>query len=274
LHRGGNFGVVTSFEYRLHPIQEVQGGPMVFPLGAAPTALRAWADLLEEAPDDFGGILGMALLPPFPFVPEEWHGKPGCIALVCWTGPPSEVDDVVAPLRAAEPLGVGVGPMPYPVMNTLFDELLPPGLQHYWKANFLDELSDEAIAVHVEHAARWPTPEAGTFLFPMGGAASRGGSGDTAYVHRDARFNVALAEIWRDPADSEDNIAMVREYAEALRPFSRENGDVNFMAADDGGRVRQNYGLNHDRLAAIKGRYDPDNLFRLNHNIAPAPDAR
>jgi FAD/FMN-containing dehydrogenase len=269
---GGNFGVVTSFTYRVHPVAEIIGGPIAWPLEAAPDVLGVYAELNENAPDDFGGIAGLAPIPPFPFVDESWHQRPGCLAIVCWTGAPEHLDDAMEPLRsAAEPLGEGIGPMPYPVINTLFDELLPPGLQQYWKGNFAKELPREALAIHVDHATNVPSPESGTFFFPFGGAAARIGHGQTAFGHRDARFNVVVAGAWQDGAHNKANTKWVRDYYKALQPYSEEGGYVNFMASDDGDRIPEGYGQNFKRLQQVKATYDPNNLFHVNHNISPAP---
>jgi len=265
---GGNFGVVTSFEYRLHPVAEILGGVVVFALEA--DVLRGFRDFVREAPEELGAVLGLAQAPPFPFLPEERHFQPMIALVVCWTGAADEGEEVLRPLDEWGPIGRQVGPMPYPVINTLFDELLPPGLRHYWKANFARELADEAADVHVEHTATIPTLESGTFVFPLDGAAQRVEPDATAFAYRDVAFSVVITAVWRDPAGNERNVDWVRGYYDALRPYSEEGGYVNFMPAEDQQRVRTNYAGNYERLAGVKRRYDPDNLFRLNQNIAPA----
>lgn len=176
----------------------------------------------------------------------------------------------VAPLRGLGPIvAEQVGPMPYPVINTMFDELLGPGLRHYWKANYFRELSDPLIAAHVEHGAKSPCIESGAFMYPVDGAPQRVPDGATAYAHRDANFALIIDATWHEAADDARNIAWARAYHEALRPYSQEGGYVNFMTSDDARLVRASYGGHLDRLSALKRRYDPHNLFRANHNIAP-----
>ncbi|TFH88243.1 FAD-binding oxidoreductase [Billgrantia azerbaijanica] len=265
---GGNFGVVTSFEYRLHAVADVLGGPTFYPLEAA--VMRHYREWLAEAPEALGAILGITLAPPLPFVPEAWHGRPVVVVLTCWSGPSDEDAAVGERLARLGPvIGQSVQRMPYPLINTLFDELLPAGLYHYWKGCFTRELSDAAIAVHVEHGARTPCLQSATLLFPIDGACQRVAGDATAFAFRDANFATALGPSWPDAADSERNIAWGRAYYRALRPHSEAGGYVNFMAGDDADRVRANYRQNYQRLAAIKSRCDPTNLFRLNQNIAP-----
>jgi FAD/FMN-containing dehydrogenase len=268
---GGNFGVVTRFDYALHSVSEVIGGPVVFPAEAAPAVLRAYADLMDGAPDDLGGIMGLGQLPPFPFVSSEHHGTPGCLALICWSGDPGGLDDLLAPLRSAAPaLGEGLGPMPYPVLNTLFDELLPAGIKHYWKAAFARELTDDAIDVHARFMREWASPEGGTFFFPLSGAAARVAPDDTAFGYRDVRLNVVLGGSWSDPSLDETMTPWVRSYHDALAPHSEIGAYTNFLAADDTDRVAASFGPNYDRLRAIKTAYDPGNVFHVNHNVPPA----
>jgi hypothetical protein len=159
--------------------------------------------------------------------------------------------------------------MPYPAINTLFDELLPAGLYHYWKGSFTKHLSDGAIAVHVDYGARVPCLQSATILFPIDGACQRVAPEATAFAYRDATIATVLGPSWPDPRDSERNIDWARDYHQALQPHSEAGGYVNFMSGDDGDRVRANYRQNYDRLVDIKTRYDPTNLFRMNQNIAP-----
>lgn len=266
---GGNFGVVTSFEYRLHPVADILGGPTFFPLDG--DVLRGYRDLMAEAPEELGALLGLTLAPPAPFVPEGWHGKPVCVVLACWTGLAEKGEELLKTFETWSPvLGSAVGRMPYPALNTLFDELLPPGLHHYWKGHFVRGLSDEAIEVHLDYGARIPSVESATLLFPIDGSCHRVAPEETAFAYRDADFAVVLGPSWPDPADTEKNIEWGRRYSEAMAPYAEEGGYVNFMSGDDQGRVRANYRQNYDRLAEVKREYDPDNLFRMNQNITPA----
>jgi FAD/FMN-containing dehydrogenase len=268
---GGNFGVVTTFEYRLHPVANIYGGPIAYPVDRADDVLRFYREYIAEAPEELGGFVGFHLAPPLPFLPEEWHFKNVCLAVPCWAGPIDAGEKMIKPfLDVVEPVGSMVGEMPYPVLNTAFDELLPAGLQHYWKASFARDLSDAAIAVHADHGARVPAIQCAVHLYPINGAVQRVGADETAFAYRDVNFAPVIAGMWDDPADNERNIAWVRGYYEALEPYSAEGGYINFMDGDDQSRIKANYRGNYERLAAIKAKYDPTNLFHLNQNIQPA----
>ncbi|MFD3942465.1 FAD-binding oxidoreductase [Streptomyces sp. NPDC058579] len=265
---GGNFGVVTSFVYRLHPVDDVLGGVAFYPLDAE--VARRWRDLVADSPEELNTIFVMVLGPDMPFLPERWHGRPLCGLVTCFSGPPAEDEKVLALLDDLGPVvGRFVERMPYPMVNTLFDEDLPPGLYHYWKGNFSRELSDGAIDVHIRYGETLPSMESDTAIFPIDGACHRVGPEESAFAYRDANFSAAFGTTHTDPADNEANIAWTRAYDEALRPHAEEAGYVNFMDTDDQDRVRANYRQNYDRLRTVKRRYDPGNLFRLNHNIAP-----
>jgi FAD/FMN-containing dehydrogenase len=162
-----------------------------------------------------------------------------------------------------------VGPMPYPALNSAFDALVPAGLQHYWKTTFATELTDEAIAAHLEHGPKLPTVNSTVHIYPINGAAHRVASDETAFAHREATFVTNIAGIWPDPAENEQNTKWVRDFYDATAPFSEQGGYVNFMSGDDDDRIRATYEGNYDRLVEVKRKYDPDNLFRLNQNIEP-----
>jgi hypothetical protein len=266
---GGNFGVVTSFEYRLHPVADVLGGPTFYHVDG--DVLHNYQTYIANAPEELGAIFAIVLAPPVPFVPEELHGKPVMAVVACWSGSSDEDEKVTGTIGD---LGTVVGQalwrMPYPVVNTFFDELLPPGLQHYWKANVTREISDEALAVHLEHGPMVPTLESGPFFFPINGACHRVGIDETAFAHRDATLSLVISGSWQEPADNEKNIRWVRDYYDALRPYSEEGGYINFMSGDDQERAPSNYGTNYQRLREIKTIYDPDNLFSLNQNVPSA----
>ena len=268
---GGNFGVVTTFEYQLHPVSEIYGGPIAYPVDQAEKVLRFYRQYIAESPEELGGFVGFHLAPPLPFLPEEWHFKNVCLAVPCWAGPIDQGEKMIQPfLDVVEPVGAFVGPMPYPALNTAFDELLPAGLQHYWKASFARDLTDDAIAVHAEYGAKVPSIQSAVHLYPINGAVQRVGADDTAFAYRDVNFSPVIAGMWDNPADNADNIAWVRAYYEALLPYSAEGGYINFMDGDDQDRITSNYRGHYDRLAAIKATYDPTNLFHLNQNIRPA----
>jgi FAD/FMN-containing dehydrogenase len=268
---GGNFGVVTSFEYRLHPVRDIFAGIFFYPLERAGDLLDFYRSYIADAPEELGMFPAFQIAPPLPFIPEKEHGKTFCAAVSCWSGPLDQGEKVLAPIRRAAPtVAEMVGPMPYPALNSAFDPLLPPGLQHYWKASFATGLTDGAIQAHVEHGPRVPAVNSTMHIYPINGACHRVPSNATAFAYRDATFATVIAGMWPDPADNEQNIRWVKDYYKALEPHSAPGGYVNFMADDDQGRIRDNYAGNYDRLVSIKKAYDPDNVFRLNQNISPS----
>jgi FAD/FMN-containing dehydrogenase len=267
---GGNFGVVTSFEFQLHPVAEIYGGPMFFEVSDAPDVLRWYREFIVDAPEEFGGFPAWQIAPPLPFIPEDRHGDTFLAFVGCWAGPIGQGEKMLQPLHDIAPVvAEHVGPMPYPALNSAFDGLVPPGLQHYWKANFVKELTDDAIAAHVKHGPQIPVVNSTVHIYPINGACHRVAPDATAFAYRDATFATVIAGMWPDPSDNEANTAWVRDYYDATAPLSEPGGYVNFMAGDDQARVRDNYRGNYDRLVAVKRTYDPDNLFRVNQNIAP-----
>ena len=268
---GGNFGVVTSLELRLHPVDRVVGGPILFELEAAGDLMRIYRDWIAEAPRELGGFFSFMIAPPLPFIPESRHGDPFVAVMTSWSGPTEGADEILEPLRAQAPVvAEHVEAMPYPALQAAFDGLVPRGLRQYWKADFVAELTDEAIEAHVEHGSRVPNVPSTMHLDPTDGAAQQVDPAATAFAHRDADFVANVAGMWSDPAEDDLTIEWVRDYYEAIHPHSGfAGGYTNFMAADDEGRVRENYGGAYDRLAEIKARWDPDNLFHLNQNVAP-----
>jgi FAD/FMN-containing dehydrogenase len=268
---GGNFGVVTSFEFRLSPVKDIYGGPMFFELDRAGDVLRFYRDLIQDAPEQLGCFPAYQIAPPLPFIPAERHGEPFIAMVTCWAGPLEEGERMLQPFHDVAPVVAEmVGPMPYPALNSAFDALVPPGLQHYWKANFVTELTDDAIAAHLEHGPKVPAVNSTVHIYPINGACHRVAADATSFAYRDATFATVIAGMWPDAADNDANIAWVKDYYAATAPHSESGGYVNFMAADDQERVRDNYRGNYDRLAETKRRYDPDNLFRHNQNIQPA----
>jgi FAD/FMN-containing dehydrogenase len=267
---GGNFGVVTSFEFQLHPVVEIYGGPMFFEVSDAPDVLRWYREFIVDAPEEFGGFPAWQIAPPLPFIPEDRHGDTFLAFVGCWAGPIGQGEKMLQPLHDIAPVvAEHVGPMPYPALNSAFDGLVPPGLQHYWKANFVKELTDDAIEAHAKHGPQIPVVNSTVHIYPINGACHRVAPDATAFAYRDATFATVIAGMWPDPSDNEANTAWVRDYYDATAPLSEPGGYVNFMAGDDQARVRDNYRGNYDRLVAVKRTYDPDNLFRVNQNIAP-----
>jgi FAD/FMN-containing dehydrogenase len=268
---GGNFGVVTSFEFRMSPLTDIYGGPMFFELDQAGDLLRFYREFIADAPEELGCFPAYQIAPPLPFIPEDRHGEPLIAMVTCWAGDLDAGEKALQPIRDLAPrVAEFVGVMPYPALNSAFDALVPPGLQHYWKANFVTELTDDAIAAHLEHGPKIPVVNSTMHIYPINGAAQRVAPDSTAFAYRDATFATVIAGMWPDPADNEANTAWVKDYYAATAPHSEEGGYVNFMAEDDQSRIRANYRGNYDRLAETKRRYDPDNLFRHNQNIRPA----
>ena len=269
---GGNFGVVTSFEFQLHEVGDVVGGPLLYEFDDAEAVLAGYRAYIADAPEQLGCFFGWQIAPPEPFIPEDRVGDLFCALVPCWTGPHEEAERVLKPLRdLAEVQAEMVGVKPFPALNSAFDDLVPKGMQHYWKADFASELTDAAIAAHIKHGRKTPHVSSSMHLHPINGAAQRVGPDETAFGHRDKSFAPVIVGIWPDPADNEANIKWVRDYYAAIHPESGSDGGyVNFMSSDDDGRVAANYGANFERLAAVKRTYDPDNLFHVNQNIAPA----
>src|SRR6266542_2499368 len=231
---GGNYGVVTSFEFRLHPIKDVYVGLMFFELDRAGDVFRFYREFIVDAPEQLGLFPAFQIAPPLPFVPEDRVGEPFIAMVACWAGPLDEGPKAVQPMRDVAPaVAELVTPMPYPALASAFDALLPPGLQQYWKANFSKELTDEGIEAHLEHGPKVPTVNSTMHLYSINGAVSRVAPDATAFSYRDATFASVIAGAWPDPADNEANIKWVRDYAAATAAESEEGGYVGFMAEDD-----------------------------------------
>ena len=267
---GGNFGVVTSLEFQLHPVKDIYGGPMFFELSEVENVLRFFREYIADAPEQLGAFPAFQIAPPLPFIPEERHGDTFIAMVACWAGPLEEGERALKPFHDIAPVVAEfVGPMPYPALNSAFDGLVPPGLQHYWKANFVEELTDEAIAAHAVHGPDVPAVNSTVHIYPINGAAHRVAPDATAFAYRNANFATVIAGMWPEASENDANIAWVRRYYDATAPHSEEGGYINFMSEDDQGRIRANYQGNYDRLVDVKRRYDPDNLFHLNQNIRP-----
>ena len=267
---GGNFGVCTSFEYRLHPVKDVYWGPMFYEIEEAANLLDFFRDYVKDAPREMGLFPAFQIAPPLPFIPEDRHGDMFAAIVACWSGDPAEGERQFKAFHdLAEVKAELVGPVPYPAINMAFDDLFPKGIRQYWKGNFVKELTDDAIAVHVEHGPKAPTVSSTMHLYPIDGACHDVAQDATAFGHRDANFAMVLISGWDDPSDDAANIRWVRDYSDAIAPHSEAGGYINFMDEDDNTRVRTNYGSNYDRLVEIKRKYDPDNVFRICQNIAP-----
>ncbi|WP_336857674.1 FAD-binding oxidoreductase [Sinomonas albida] len=268
----GNFGAVTSFEFQLHPVDMVHVGLIFYDAAHGVQAGAAYREWIASQPEEMGAFYGFHQGPPVPFLPEEWHGRPIAVVGGMWTGNVDEGPAHWQPMLDAAPvLGSMFAPMPYPALNIMFDGLNGiPGLQGYWKADFLRTLSDDALRVAVEYAPGIPTPHSANHFYPIDGAVQRVAPEATAFAHRDVGFSPAIAGQWPDASENESNIAWVRSYWSALHEYSEPGGYLNFQDADDLPRIEATLGSNYARLAEVKAKYDPDNFFHVNQNIKPA----
>ena len=270
---GGNFGVVTSFEFRLHPVgPEVLAGLIVHPLSKAKQILQGYRRVAANAPDDLTCWAVMRKAPPLPFIPSEFHGKEVLILALCYVGDPAKAEAAIAPLRAlGQPVAEHVGPMPFVGWQQAFDPLLTPGRRNYWKSHDFVELGDAAIELMIDYAGRLPSPECELFIAQLGGAVNRVPATSTAYPHRDVNFVMNVHTRWGDASQDRACIGWAREVFDRMAPHATGGVYVNFMPGDEAQRVRRGaYGPNYERLSKLKAKYDPGNLFRQNQNITPA----
>jgi FAD/FMN-containing dehydrogenase len=268
---GGNFGVVTSFTFKLHPIDTVYAGPMFWELSETEEVMKWYRDLIPAAPDDLNGFFAFLAVPPAPPFPEHLHKKKMCGVVWTYTGELTKAEETFKPIRAfKKPALDFVGPLPHPALQSMFDALYPPGLQWYWRADFVNELSDQAIAEHIRFGNTLPSLHSTMHLYPINGAAARVDKRATAWNYRDATWAQVMVGVDPDPANNEKTISWTKSYYDALHPYSAGGAYVNFMMDDEGAdRIKATYGDNYERLVAIKNKYDPDNLFRVNQNIKP-----
>jgi FAD/FMN-containing dehydrogenase len=269
---GGNFGVVTSFEFRLHPVgPDVLSGLIFHPLDEAGKVLRFYREFLKQTPDEFVCWFVLRQAPPLPVLPAEWHGREVLALAVCYAGAIADGEKIAKPLRKfGRPIADVIQPHPYAVWQTVLDPLLTAGMRNYWKTHDFREVSDGLIDVLVDHAGRIPDPQTEIACAQLGGAVGRVRSDATAYAHRDAQFVMNVHGRWADPARDAACIGWARGLFEAAAPFATGGAYVNFLTQDEQGRVPAAYGGNYARLVALKRKYDPGNLFRVNQNIAVA----
>jgi len=270
---GGNFGVVTSFEYRLHPVgPEVLAGLIVHPFSQAKEVLDGYRRFVASAPDEVTAWVVLRKAPPLPFLPPEVHGQEIVVLAVCAIGDMQKAEKAVAPLRAlGKPIADVVGPTPFAGWQTAFDPLLTPGARNYWKSHDFKKLDDGFIQVVLDAVGKLPTPECEIFIGNLGAAVNRVAANATAYPHRDVEFVMNVHTRWRDPAQDQACIAWARQVFDAATPFATGGVYVNFMPEDEMQRVQKGaYGPNFERLAKLKAKYDPTNLFRMNQNIKPS----
>jgi FAD/FMN-containing dehydrogenase len=267
---GGNFGIVTSFRYRAHPVDTVYGGPIFYDIAHAADVMRWYREFLPNAPEELSPFLGLKTVPSTEPFPAELWGRKICALVICSSGSTDQAEEAMAPIRSElpAPLLDGVGAMPYPALQSMFDPLLPSGLQWYWKGDFVRELPDAAIDLHIEHTLQAPTELSLMHLYPIDGAVHRVGSEETAWSYRDATWSMVIAGIDPDPASAEAITTWARGYWEAVHPHTMGGAYVNFMMEEGEDRVRATYGPNYARLVEVKRTYDPANLFRVNQNIA------
>ena len=268
---GGNFGVVTSFVFRLHEVGTVVGGPTFWPVEQGAEVLKAYREFLPGAPRELNGFFAFHTVPPGPPFPEEIHLRKVCGVVWCYVGSEEKAAQAMAPLldSVPEPLMHGVGPMPHSALQGAFDALYPAGDQWYWRADFVKEIPDEAVEVHAKFGDEMPTMKSTMHMYPIDGAAHDVGSSDTPWSYRDAQWGSVFAGVDPDPENVDDIRRWSIDYFEALHPYSAGGAYVNMMMDEGQERVRASYRDNYDRLARIKATYDPDNVFRVNQNIQP-----
>jgi len=269
---GGNFGIVTAFDFQLHEIgTEVLSGLIVHPFDQARELFEAYRDFVADSPDELTTWVVLRKAPPLPFLPEEWHGKEVFVFALCYVGDLAEGERVVAPLRAlGEPIADAVAPHPFVGWQAAFDPLLTPGARNYWKSHDLAELNDAVLDAIVEYAGTLPTPECEIFVAQIGGAMARVAADATAFPNRDAHFVLNVHTRWQEAARDQECVGWARRFFDATAPHATGMVYVNFMPEDEVDRVTSAYGPNYARLAALKTRFDPNNVLRLNQNIQPA----
>jgi FAD/FMN-containing dehydrogenase len=270
---GGNFGAVTSFEFNLHPVSTVFAGPIAWDQKHARTIMQRYRDFLPGAPEELGVFLGLKTIPSSAPFPEEFWGKRFCLLMCCYDGPEDSARKALAPLLDSLPAPWfnWMGTMPYPAVQSMFDGLYPKGMQWYWRGDFVKTLPDAAIDVHLEEAAKTPSELSLMHLYPIDGAVHRVGSGETAWNCRDATWSMVIAGIDPNPQKAGPVTRWTKAYWEAVHPFDLGGAYPNFMMDDEGdARLKAAYGDNYVRLAAVKRKFDPANLFRVNQNIRPA----
>jgi FAD/FMN-containing dehydrogenase len=267
---GGNFGVVTEFVFKANPVHTVYGGPMLWNLDQAPEMMKWYREFIVQAPDDLNGFFAFLIVPPAPPFPEPLHNKNMCGVVWCYTGPMELAEATFKPIREQFPPALDfVAPIPHPVLQSMFDALYTRGLQWYWRADFVNELSDEAIDLYVKHGSQLPTWQSTMHLYPVNGAAHRVGRNDTAWSYRDATWAEVIVGVDPDPANKDLIVNWARQYWDDVHPYSAGGAYVNFMMEEGQDRVEASYRDNYERLVAIKNTYDPTNFFRVNQNIKP-----
>jgi FAD/FMN-containing dehydrogenase len=267
---GGNFGIVTSFLFRAHPVSTIVGGPTLYELGQAEAVLRWYRDFVPAAPPELSGFFAFLTVPPAPPFPEHLHLKKMAGIIWCYSGDLANAAEVFAPIHEFGPPALdGIQPMPFPVLQTVFDPLYPAGLRWHWRADFVTTIPDDAVAEHVRFAATLPTWLSGMHLYPIDGAAHDRDQADTAFSYREARWVQVMVGVDEDAATSAATSAWATAYWEALHRYSAGGAYVNMYMDEGRGRVRTSYRGNFDRLVRAKAQFDPENVFHINQNIRP-----
>jgi len=268
---GGNFGVVTRYEFKLHPVgPEILAGLLVFPFAQAKQVLAQYREFVESAPEELSVWVVLRKAPPLPFLPEVVHGKEVVVLAIFYAGDIKQGKKLIKPLRSfGDPHGEHIGAQPYTQWQKAFDPLLTPGARNYWKSHNFTDLSDGALNSMIEFAGNLPTSQCEIFIGLIAGAANHVPADAMAYAHRDAKFVLNVHGRWDEAAEDERCIAWARAFFEASAPYSSAGTYVNFMTADESDRVTAAYGANYARLVQIKKKYDPENVFHLNQNIKP-----
>lgn len=265
---GGNFGVITSFLFQGHPVHTSIAGPTLWHIDKTEKILKWYRDFITKADEDLYGFFAILTVPSPPF-PAELSGKKMCAVVWNYLGPHKDADKIFKPIRDLKPDFEHVGPMPHPMLNSMFDALLPTGLQWYWRADFINEIPDEAVAMHSKYGKELPTPLSTMHIYPINGKAHKVDKNSTPWAYRDANWAQVIVGIDPDPANNDKITKWTKDYYNAVHPYSAGGAYINFMMDEGQERVKASYKYNYDRLVKIKNEYDPKNLFRVNQNIKP-----
>ncbi|WP_426667062.1 FAD-binding oxidoreductase [Mucilaginibacter sp. McL0603] len=269
---GGNFGIVTSFKFQAHPVKNVFGGPTLWPIEKTEEIMEWYHNFIHNAPDELNGFIATLVIPGPPF-PEELHNKQFCGIVWCYSGDLEKAEEAFKPILAMNPLFKMLGEMPYPAIQQMFDGMLPPGLQWYWRADFYNDINEQARAKHLEFGSTIPTPLSQMHLYPLSGAAARIASDATPWAFRDAKYAGVIIGVDPDPVNADKITDWCKNYWEALHPFSAGGAYLNFIMNEGQDRIKASYKGNYERLTIIKNKYDPTNFFRVNQNIFPKKTA-
>ncbi len=265
---GGNFGIVTSFLFKANPVHTIIGGPTLWNIEHTERILKWYRDFILQSSDELYGFFALLTVPGPPF-PEELHGRKMCGVIWNYTGDPEKFDDIFKPVLEMKPDFAHVGAMPFPALNSMFDQFYPKGLQWYWRADFINDIPDEAVAEHVKFGENLPTPHSTMHLYPITGAAQKVGDDETPWAYRSANWSQVIVGVDPNPANKEKITRWTKDYYDAIHPYSAGGAYVNFMMEEGQTRVKASYGSNYNRLVEVKKKYDPENFFRVNQNISP-----